>query len=212
MELVDVTYSGATTAHILTDRQNGAAPQIEAVTSDAALVTITIGGNDVGYVPSLMAASLPGWIRRLPVVGPALGASVHEHAFDQLGVSLRRVGEAVRAAAPGATVLFVDYLTLLPPAGTPATPLAEADVVRGRDTAARLEAITEAAAADVGCGVVRVAAASRDHHAWSTQPWTIGARGPLMPTFGDRPIRFHPNRAGMRAVAGLVAEQVNRAR
>jgi len=31
IDLIDVTYSGATTAHILRDRQNGAPPQIEAL-------------------------------------------------------------------------------------------------------------------------------------------------------------------------------------
>ena len=33
LDLVDVTYSGATTAHVLTDRQNGAPPQVDASTA-----------------------------------------------------------------------------------------------------------------------------------------------------------------------------------
>ena len=59
LDLVDVTFSGATTAHVLADRQRSAQPQIEALDGSEELVTITIGGNDVGYVPLLMAASLP---------------------------------------------------------------------------------------------------------------------------------------------------------
>lgn len=208
MELVDVTYSGATTAHILRDHQNGA-PQIEAVTADATLVTITIGGNDIGYVPFLSAAALPRFARRIPgfagVVRSMLDPAAREESLRGLGASLREVGRSVRERAPGARVMFVDYLTLLPPAGIAASPLSDEDADVGRHLAARLEEITADAATDTGCGVVRAAAASRDHHAWSDDPWTIGARGPLLPFGGDRPIRFHPNHAGMRAVANLVA-------
>ncbi|MDT5227299.1 MAG: hypothetical protein QOH94_1092, partial [Mycobacterium sp.] len=67
LDLVDVTFSGATTAQVLTEHQRSAPPQVEALNGSEELVTITIGGNDVGYVPLLMAASLPGVARRLPV-------------------------------------------------------------------------------------------------------------------------------------------------
>ncbi len=68
-DLVDVTFSGATTAHVLTERQRGAPPQIAALDGTESLVTVTIGGNDVGYVPLLMAASLPRSLRHLPLLG-----------------------------------------------------------------------------------------------------------------------------------------------
>ena len=48
LDLVDVTYSGATTAHVLTDRRNNAPPQAGVLDGSESLVTITIGGNDVG--------------------------------------------------------------------------------------------------------------------------------------------------------------------
>lgn len=211
-ELTDVTYSGATTAHILSDSQNGVPPQIEAVTPDAELVTVTIGGNDVGYVPYLTAAALPGFSRRLPLLGSRLRAMLdpvaREDALTRVGESLRAVGRTVRGRAPKARVMFVDYLTLLPPEGTPAPPLSPAAADMGRHLAARLEAITAEAAADTGCEVVCAAHASREHHAWSNDPWTIGAHGPLLPLRADRPIRFHPNQAGMAAVAQLVADRV----
>ena len=58
-DLVDVTYSGATTANVLTDPQHGAPPQVDALDGSEELVTVTIGGNDVGYVPLLFAAGVP---------------------------------------------------------------------------------------------------------------------------------------------------------
>jgi len=163
LDLVDVTYSGATTAHVLTDAQHGTPPQVEVLDGSEALVTITIGGNDVGYVPML-------------------------------------------TRAPRATVLFVDYLTLLPPAGEQAPPLSGADAALGRRIADTLERLTGEAAADTGCRWVRAAEASRSHHAWSADPWTT--RFHLLDLFRPGiPKPLHPNAAGMRAVADLVIAQ-----
>src|ERR1700727_822749 len=82
-ELVDVTFSGATTAHLLADRQHGAPPQLTALDGSESLVTVTIGGNDVGYVPLLMAASLPRWARRLPLLGGRLAELLDHDARDR---------------------------------------------------------------------------------------------------------------------------------
>ena len=48
LDLVDVTFSGATTVHVLAERQRASQPQIEALDGSEELVTITIGGNDAG--------------------------------------------------------------------------------------------------------------------------------------------------------------------
>ena len=208
LDLTDVTYSGATTANLLYEPQHGAPPQVDALRGDEALVTITIGGNDIGYVPSLMAAGLPPLLRRVPVLGPRLGSMLdldsRDRALGDLEESLRAVGDAVRARAPQARVLFVDYLTLLPPAPQPAPPLAPVDADLGRHLAARLHELTAAAAAATGCEIVGAADASRAHHAWSAQPWTVGARLPVP----RKPAPFHPNAAGMAAVAEMVVSRV----
>lgn len=201
LDLVDVTFSGATTAHVLADRQRGTPPQIDALDGSEALVTVTIGGNDVGYVPLLMAAALPHPARLLPNIGARLDRGSRERAIGEVGDSLRVVATAIRRRAPRARVLFVDYLTMLPPHGQPAPPLSDSDADLGRYVAGRLEELTAAAAQHAGCRVVRAAHASRDHHAWSTDPWTVGAAWPLP----WRPAPFHPNAAGMRAVADLIA-------
>ncbi len=64
LDLIDVTFSGATTAHVLAERQRGARPQIEALDGSEELVTITVGGNDVGCVPRARAS--PSGVHRLP--------------------------------------------------------------------------------------------------------------------------------------------------
>lgn len=207
-DLVDVTFSGATTAHVLTERQRGAPPQITELDGTESLVTVTIGGNDVGYIPLLMAASLPRALRHLPLLGDRitdlLDRQARDRALDAVFESLCAVGREVCQRSVGARIFFVDYLTILPPPGAPAAPLSPADADLGRHVAATLETMTADAAAATGCGLIRAAAASREHHAWSAQPWTtLPSRWGF--TLPGRPAPLHPNAQGMRAVADLLA-------
>jgi lysophospholipase L1-like esterase len=205
LDLVDVTFSGATTANILNERQRSAAPQIEALDGSEEFVTITIGGNDVGYVPLLMSATLPTLVRKLPSIRELLDRGAREKALDGVGDALRAVGTAVRQRAPRARVIFVDYLTLLPPPGVATAPLSAEHADLGRFVAERLEEATATAAQATGCELVRAGQASREHHPWSTDPWAVGAGWPLP----WRPAPFHPNAAGMRAAADLIVERIN---
>ncbi len=203
LDLVDVTYSGATTAHVLSESQRGAPPQVDALDGSETLVTVTIGGNDAGYVPMLFAAGLPRPVRSVPLLGgrirELLDPSARYVALAEAGSALVDVGREIRRRAPQATVLFVDYLTLLPETGA-APPLREPDLSLGRHMASTLEQLTADAAKASGCGLVRAAEASRGHHAWSPQPWTTKFGWPIP----GRPAPLHPNAEGMRAVADLV--------
>lgn len=206
LDLVDVTYSGATTAHVLSESQRGTPPQISALDGTETLVTVTIGGNDAGYVPMLFAAGLPRWTHSIPLLGSRLrdllDPSARYLALAEVSGALIEVGQQIRRRSPHATVLFVDYLTLLPDKGA-APPLCDADVTLGRHIATTLEQLTADAAEATGCGLVRAAEASRDHHAWSTAPWTTLPARFVLPVPG-RPAPLHPNAEGMRAVADLV--------
>ena len=209
LDLVDVTYSGATTDNVLTDPQPGAPAQIEAINGTEDLVTVTIGGNDVGYVPLLFAAGLPGFVRAVPLLGDRLTGQLdpaeRDRALAAIADTLIRVGQTLRERAPEARVLFVDYLTLLPSDGTPAPPFSDADLATGLHVAGELARATAEAAAATGCELVRAAEHSIDHHAWSADPWTTRFGLPLP----WRPAPLHPNAAGMRAVADLVVAQVS---
>jgi lysophospholipase L1-like esterase len=211
LDLVDVTFSGATTAHVLRDRQLGAPPQVDALDGSETLVTVTIGGNDVGYVPLLFVACLPWPARWVPLLGRRIrqlrDRLARDRALDEVAGSLRQVGDTLRDRAPQARVLFVDNLTLLPPAGCAAPPLSNADADLGRHVAAALESLVADAAQATGCEVVKAGEASREHHAWSLDPWTTRF-GPPWPR---RPAPLHPNAAGMRAVADLVTAQIRSA-
>jgi hypothetical protein len=108
--------------------------------------------------------------------------------------------DAVTPETPACRVVVVDYLTVLPPDGPAPDPPPPAEITTwGRTLAARLAATTQAAASTAGWRYIAASAASADHHAWSAKPWTrrfhLSLRGGAL---------YHPNAAGMVAVAGLV--------
>lgn len=210
LDLHDVTFSGATTSDILGPSASGQPAQLDAVTADTRLITITAGGNDVGFLPRLTLASLPWPMRALPgaraPVADLGNPDGTDERFARLADSLMTIGRRVRERAPACRVLFVDYLTILPASddgrsGPP--PAAIADW--GREIAARLAATTQAAAEATECEYVAASAASADHHAWSATPWTRRFHLSLR---GGAP--FHPDAAGMAAVADLVLATLTR--
>jgi lysophospholipase L1-like esterase len=204
LELHDVTYSGATTSDILTASGRGQPAQLAAVTPDTRLVTITAGGNDVGFLPRLTLASLPWPLRALPRVRAKVAAygdaGETDERFARLEGNLALIGRRLRERAPASRVLLVDYLTILPPEGAERSAPPPDDIaVWGRAIAARLAAATRAAAENAGFTYVAASAASARHHAWSTAPWTRRFHLSLR---GGAP--YHPDAAGMAAVAELV--------
>ncbi|MFC5142548.1 SGNH/GDSL hydrolase family protein [Actinomycetospora rhizophila] len=219
LPLVDVSCSGATTAHLRHDRQptlrGPVPPQVEAVTARTALVTVTAGGNDVGYLGMLVSAGLRGTLTaRLPwlpaPVRRRLGYTVEVPppvAFAGVRASLTALVDDVRRRAPGARVVLVDYLTVLGEHATPETvPLTAEQIGEGRRVAAGLAASFAAAATDAGADLVVVSAASEDHGVGAPDPW-VGGLAMGVPGFGG-PRPFHPTAAGMAAVADLVAKRL----
>jgi len=204
LDLHDVTFSGATTSDIPGSSAAGRPAQLDAVTPATSLVTITAGGNDVGYLPRLTLASLPRPLRALPRVRARIAGFGDSRATDgrfaQLEENLAAIADRLRDRAPACRVLAVDYLTILPPDGHNPGPPPPADIAAwGRAIAARLAATTQAAAGVVGWEYVAASAASADHYAWSAAPWTRRFHPSLR---GGAP--YHPNAAGMAAVAELV--------
>jgi lysophospholipase L1-like esterase len=204
LDLHDVTFSGATTGDILGPSAAGRPAQLDAVTPATRLVTITAGGNDVGYLPRLTLASLPWPLRALPRVRAQIGGFGDSRATDgrfaQLEENLAAIAIRLRERAPACRVRAVDYLTILPPEGpSPGPPPPAGIAAWGRATAARLAATTQAAASAAGWEYVAASAASADHDAWSAVPWTRRFHLSLR---GGAP--YHPNAAGMAGAAGLV--------
>jgi hypothetical protein len=203
-DLTDVSCSGSTIPDILRRAQPGRAdrPQIDAVTPDTGLVTITTGGNDVHYIPRLTDLSCANQPSR-----PTHRAQRHCHPerpssrsaegeYTALENAMVAVVDAVRARAPRAVVLIVDYIPVLDPQATlcAGVPLTRAEAVETVETFDRLTAATRAAAERSGAILVDAAAAAQGHTVCSSSPWVTA----FVP-----PAPYHPNSAGRAAMADL---------
>ena len=211
LTLKDVTYSGATIEDVLGGTA-GRPPQIDALGPATRLVTVTAGGNDIGYLPALTLASFPRPLRSIPTLRRRVTdftdpASTDER-FRVLESSLTALIRAVQDRAPDAQVVLVDYLTILPP-NTPDD--RGLDVLRshpggdlvtwGKGVASRLSATFASVTSTHGGTFLEAGARSREHHAWSPTPWTRQFHLSLR---GGAP--FHPNAAGMAAVAEMLVD------
>ncbi|MCK2219459.1 SGNH/GDSL hydrolase family protein [Actinomadura sp. ATCC 31491] len=217
LRLTDVTRSGATTADVLEGRRR-VPPQVDAVTEGTALVTITVGGNDLGYIGGLIKAGLAAAIaRRLSRraarwVRDRVSLEVDGDRVEAAERAMTAVGEAVRRRAPAARVLFVDYLTIVgsceQAAAVPAPllPLTPAELRQAARTAELLAEAFAAAAGRSGAELVRASAASLGHGPLSPEPWVTGYQG--SPLRRKAAVPYHPTQAGMTAVAGLVVEHL----
>jgi lysophospholipase L1-like esterase len=213
-DLVDVTSGGATVDDVLDRPQplltgGTVPPQLEALGPDADLVTVTVGGNDVEYLLTLLRCSF----RVDPAGAPAAAAAFFGTPIDPAAVDaalaalpgrLAGLVTAVRERAPRARVVLVDYLTVVPEQATAAFPMSEEHRELCAGIGRRLEAATAAAAADTGADLVAASRISRDHAVGSAEPWVTGWEFGDLLAGGVGP--YHPNAAGMRAVAdALVA-------
>ncbi|MFC3174686.1 SGNH/GDSL hydrolase family protein [Novosphingobium bradum] len=193
LKLVDASCSGATTAHLL-GPWNELAPQIDAITPDTRLVTITVGGNDVRFVSNLFASVCAARADAPPRCPPHAAPTPAE--WTALARAMQRIGHEARRRAPRAVVVFVDYPVVVPPQGTcAALGIAEPQAEAGRAAAARLARVTAEAARRSGARLLAASALTRGHDACAPQPWSEGA------SLRPGGIAMHPMIAAHAAIA-----------
>jgi lysophospholipase L1-like esterase len=216
-ELTDRTVCGATTATILSEPQvtgRGVrfAPQLDGLPADADLITITAGGNDLGYAAGLLRAGYAGWLQRLPPLRP-IGRAYGRNAVPPAGpadveratAGLADIVTAARQRAPAARVVLVDYLTVFgaDPVPRRIATLSAEHVLAFRRIADQLAGSFAAAAHRTGADLVAASTLSLTHALGSPQPWVTGF-APAM-----RAVPFHPNAAGMQAVADAIYQHLS---
>jgi lysophospholipase L1-like esterase len=223
LELTNATCGGATVDNIAATPQSVLAPaphkvglQVDAVTAETELVTITIGGNDLNYVGNLLAESclgdlaanrsspLANILKQYGVCTPTPDATVLT-ALAGLDSKLTAMVEAVQAKAPDARIVLVDYPTLLPQNGRPC---AVAPIPQDRQkfllqVARELSLATKHVAQRTGTEFVAASKESRHHDVCSADPWMTGY------DFTPGLAAMHPNEAGHAAVAAAVVQQLS---
>lgn len=201
--LADATCSSARTEHVL-GKWDELPPQIDAVTPDTRLVTVTIGANDVRYVSDFFAGlcRLSPETRAKPecAVPPPLP---DQAAWTALEANLRLIAAQVRTRAPAARLVFVDYLALLPRLVLcDRTPLTPAEAADRRAVGDRLREVIARVAAQEGTLLIEAARMSRSHTPCSVIPWASG-----YPGFGTGPA-WHPTALGHAAIADEIVRRL----
>ncbi|GAA1143890.1 lysophospholipase L1-like esterase [Kitasatospora gansuensis] len=219
----DVTCSAAKVKH-LTEAQYGVyEPQLNALKPDTALVTLGIGGNDLGVsdlgVAELIATCVGGAVVN-PFGTPCKDVYADGHwawrdwqfqwvygedklrsriaaAAPQVADGLRRI----HAKSPNAKVLLVGYPSVVPSNGANCIgrqPVTPGDVEYLHGVLSDLNAMLARTAAANGATYVDTATPTKGHDACSDTPWIEG----LLPQSPAAP--FHPNAAGERVMADTV--------
>ena len=195
LTLADASCSGSTTEHIL-GPWNEVPPQIEAVTAETRLVTITSGGNDVSFVSNLFAIACP----ELPEANRPgrcpLARWGDDAEWAAVEARMHQIVVEVRRRAPAAQIVFVDYPAIVPPSGGCAALLGSAkDLAASRAQAQRLAALTARVARSEKVLLLRASRLTARHTPCAADPWSYGSRAPT----GGAPL--HPNTKAHAAIA-----------
>jgi hypothetical protein len=173
----DATCSGARTSDFFSPQATDVPPQLDAVTRDTRLVTMTIGGNDEGVFSAMLqdctTASAVSLATTHSIEGnpceQQFGSLFVDEITGQTYANLVSALTAVRRKAPHARVVILGYPRILPdtgvPACYPAMPFSMGDVPYLSHVEAVLNRVVRQAAAQTGARFVDMAPSSAGHDA-----------------------------------------------
>lgn len=180
--------SGATTSEVK-------ANQLAALGAGTAYVTLTAGGNDIGFAPVITECAKPGWMSN------CTGAvnNAESILWNQLPSRLDGLYGSVLAKAPNARVVVVGYPRLFMGVDCNLFTFFSGDEMAKLNRAADdLATVTSSRAGAAGFGFVDVRGAFVGHAVCSSREWINGLSSPVDES-------FHPNVNGNIAYANLVS-------
>jgi lysophospholipase L1-like esterase len=195
LELAYQAVLGATTDDVLRD-------QVVAVGEETRLVTVTVGGNDVGFVPILLEVVRPAWASD----SEAAITAAMTLASEILPGRVRDVVREVRRRAPAADVVVTGYPRLFNEISDCSwLTFVTVPEMRLLGTAAdHLAELILGVAADEGCEPLDVRGPFDGHQICDPEEWVNGLSWPTEES-------YHPNPLGHAAYGRLVAEAAVRA-
>jgi lysophospholipase L1-like esterase len=209
----DPSCSGAQTRH-MTQQQNVSPdgpnpPQFNALDANTRLVTVGIGGNDIGFSEIIRECGSAD----SPEGSPCQDRYVHDgrdeisERIQATAPKIAAVLQGIHARSPKADVYVVNYLPILPDSGPgcwPQVPVAEGDVPYLRAKHKELNAMLAQQASLNGAGVVDAYSAGIGHDA--CQLPVVRWVEPAVPVNAAAP--FHPNLGGMQGTADVMLRTV----
>ena len=211
-DYTDVSCSGAKTINMTAPQSvpllGVNQPQFDALRPDTDLVTLTIGGNDIGFAEIIFTCArasatdpLGNPCQREATTG---GGDFYAQRVAEAAPKVAQVLDGIRARSPHATVLLVGYLRILPPAVGcfPVFPIARGDVPYLDGLEQQLNTMLADQALRYGAEFVDSYRRSLGHDACQLPlvKWVEGT----VPTSPAAPV--HPNALGMQQVAAFALE------
>ncbi len=206
LNTTDVSCSGATSSDMTSSQYPGVAPQFDALSSAASVVTVGIGGNDnnlfVGALVSCGITDLPDFLN---IGAPCqfLFGNTFANAIASDASTIGGVIRGIHARAPGATVFVVGYSDILPQSGNcyPKMPLTSGDTTYLNGVEKDLNAMLSSEATANNATFVDTYTPSIGHDACKsgTNQWVNA----IVATNGG--ISVHPTPSGVAETTTLVA-------
>lgn len=210
----DATCSGAKTGDLSAGQRTSGSPppQLDALRPETALVTIGIGGNDIGFGEIVETCATKAM--SVTSLKPCTDF-YNDHGADELA---QRIGEvapklaevlaAVKQRSPHAKVMVIGYPAILPEDSlgcVTQAPFHPGDLPYLRDLTVRLNSMLRDAASNAGAAYVDVQAASKGHDVCrpADERWVEGIR-----PAADDAAPMHPNSRGHEAAADLILAQL----
>jgi len=208
-----IACSGATQTQLTDANADNTAenPQLDALGPDVSLITMSLGGNDLGFAAVVQDCILNGE-RGVPFLDSC--QEKHDQRIDDLLPNLQAQLVAqyrrMREESPNARVVIIGYPELFvpEPSDNYGNLLFAEDQEWMNSKATLLNDMLRAAAREAGVEFVDPTAAFRGHGIGSADPWVndLTLDGPgMMPV---DPGSFHPNAQGQAEIARLVQEQL----
>ncbi|MEV7039515.1 SGNH/GDSL hydrolase family protein [Amycolatopsis sp. NPDC051061] len=205
-EFADVSCSGATTANMAGAQKTGNGsnpPQLDAVTAKTTLVTLGIGGNDIGFLS--LASSCATAHRSGSPCKDKLTAGGHDQLSERIDATAPKVGavlDRIHKQAPKAKVVVVGYPSVLPDGDGcwPVLPIGSGDVAYFRGALGKLNKMLEDQADGHEAGYADTATPGKGHDVCTASDtrWVEG----VIPTLHGTAL--HPNARGEQGMADAV--------
>jgi lysophospholipase L1-like esterase len=212
LALRDPSCSGAKTTHMTqpqsVDPDGPNPPQFNSLDSTTKVVSLTIGGNDIGF-----SSIAEGCITYNPFSSPCKSRYVvngHDQISDRINATaplVAQVLQGIHARSPLARVFVVNYPAIFPETGSgcwPQMPISFTDAPYLRDKERQLNQMLATQAAANGASLVSWYTASIGHDACKSS--SVRWVEPLVPGSAAAPI--HPNQRGMQGAATVLVAAV----
>ncbi|MCD2263515.1 SGNH/GDSL hydrolase family protein [Dietzia aurantiaca] len=210
-DLTDSTCGGAQVPDILTVTQvEGAPPQITTLAPDTDLVTLSIGGNDVGFgtiVGCITAHLQPGGPQQPRDCRTLLGATVSTDVDDLYGDggAVDVIYDEIAERSPDATVVATQYLPLMPAEDEDGcqftAAIGAANLEWAREITQEInDAVDDAARRNGHVSVLPTSDTDRSGCAPVNERWVVFNDGSANNT-----APFHPTALGQEAMAAAIA-------